>query len=229
MHQVNAKSPLKLFEYDGDCFLLKKKNTFAKITNIENGSVFKLCEDGETLFVTCETDPADCGLIGHECQVNYESQKVIDFCYIYFSCCSDSAYCHLYDLKETVGNGVEVVQHLVNQWKDSIRFVKSTCSFYSVSSQIIFLGFVTETYNEDGISRFIEEYREYENDLVRYSMPSMITNLTKKNHRYILGMLPILELFLQKKIYFEGQVYDFKCYVSSDNEYKMKFVNGLLQ
>ena len=128
-----------------------------------------------------------------------------------------------------MGNGVEVIQHLVEQWMYSIRYVKSVCAFYSVNIESFFLSVVSTTYNEDGIRRFVEYYSNVEQNINQSKVPSFIQNKTKKNIRYIPGMLPILERFFRREILFEDQIYQFKPYVSADGEYSMNFVKGILQ
>ena len=57
----------------------------------------------------------------------------------------------------------------------------------------------------------------------------MVKNNAKKNFRYIPGMRYILELFVQKKITFDSEFYDFRCFNCENKECYMAFTNGILQ
>lgn len=230
MLEVNVDPLSKVFYSENDYCLIDKKNTLAKTTEFENNLKLKLFEEKEeeTLWIECITKQGDCGLIGCECKNNYDCQKAVDFCYIYFSVEEDSSICHLYDLKKTVAQ-VNVIKHLVEQWRNSIRYAKSVCAYYSTNIQSFFLGVVTELFDEDCIRRNIAEYVSHERNVESSRIPSMVKNNVKKNFRYIPGMRSILELFVQKKIAFDREVYDFRCYNCENKEYHMFFSNGILQ
>ncbi|OWV18740.1 hypothetical protein B7990_05560 [Fibrobacter sp. UWB4] len=216
---------------ENDFYLVNQKNVLTKITDKENCLKFKLYEKEaqQTLLLTFETDSTDCGLFGSECCNRYDCQKAVDFCYMYIVSKDKKAFCYICDLKKTVGNGVEVIQHLVEQWMSSIRYVKSVCAYYFVNIERIFLSVVSTMYNEDGIKRFIEEYTNAEQNINQSKVPTFIQNKAKKNIRYIPGMLPVLERFFRREILFENQIYQFEPYVSAGGEYSMSFVNGILQ
>lgn len=220
-----------VFKSENDFYLVNQKNVLTKVTSKENGLKLKLYEKDaqQTLWLTFDTEFSDCGLFGSECCNRYDCQKAVDFCYMYICSKDKKALCYICDLKKTVGNGVEVIQHLVEQWMYSIRYVKSVCAFYSVNIESFFLSVVLTTYNEDGIRRFIEYYSNVERNINQSKVPSFIQNKTKKNIRYIPGMLSILERFFRREILFEDQIYQFKPYVSADGEYSMNFVKGILQ
>ena len=229
MLEVKAKGPVQ-FAKENSCFIVDKKNTLAKITDAENDSLFKICEkNGQVLCVSCKTRPNDCGLMGNECKVNYDCPKAVDFFYTYFSTDDDEAICHLYDVKESIGYGPHVIKHLVEQWRDSIRFARSVCACYSVNIQRIFLGVVADKYDNQEVAKLLADYQKTERDLDNPLIPDMIKNNLRKNYRYVPGMLPILNLFVQKKFFFDGQNYDFKSFLCTDHEYRMNFVNGILQ
>ena len=228
MQEVNVPRSKDVFKLENGYYHIDKKNVLAKITSDENALKYKLYESDaeQTLWIQIETHPKDCGLIGSECCNRYDCQKAVDFYYISFFWGRNKAICNICDLKKTIGNGVEVIQHLVNQWVNSIRYVRSVCAFYSTSIESIILSVVAKVYNEDGIKRFVEEYSAAEKDIDQATIPSFIQNSSKKNIRYIPGMLPILKLFVQKQVSFEGQIYDFHCIESCSGEYSMKYVNG---
>ncbi len=229
MLEVKVKGPSQ-FEKENSCFVVDKKNTLAKITDAENECLFKICEkNGQILWVSCKTGPDDCGLMGKECKNNYDCRKAVDFFYTYFITKEKEAICHLYDVKETIGHGVDVIKHLVEQWRDSIRYVRSVCSFYSVNIQRIFLGVVADEYDNLAVARLLTDCQKKECELINSRMPNMIKNHVRKNSRDVPGILPILELFVQRKISFDGQNYDFKSFLCENKEYKMNFVNGILQ
>lgn len=231
MSEVNVPRSTDAFKLENNFYLINKKNVLAKITSNENAVKYKLYEkDAEqTLWIEIDTNPSDCGLIGSECNNRYDCQKAVDFYYICFFVSRDKAVCSICDLKKSIGNGVEVIQHLVDQWINSIRYVRSVCAFYSAEIESIFLSVVTRNYNEEGINRFISEYSNVEKNIDQANIPSFIQNSVKRNTRYIPGMLSILKSFVQKKIFFEKQFYDFRCIESADGEYTMKFASGILQ
>ena len=229
-NDVKVSSPLEQFKRCDDFFLIDNTNKFAKISNAENGLKFKLYEkkEDETLWITCETALDDCGLIGSECKNNYDCQKAVDFCYIYFVSSNRKAYCHLYDLKKNIGYGENVIKHLVEQWRNSIRYVRSVCVFYSSEIEKIYFGVVAETYDEAGVARLLNDCEQQEDDIDNSRIPVMIKDNVRKNFRHNPGMLSILKLFVQKKFSFENQIYDFCCFKSANKEYYMNFLNGVL-
>lgn len=229
MLEVKAKGPLQ-FGKENSCFIVDKKNTLAKITDAENECLFKFCEkNGQVLCVSCKTRPDDCGLIGNECKNNYDCPKAVDFFYTYFLTKDGEAICHLYDVKESIGYGADVIKHLVEQWRDSIKFARSVCAYYSVGIQSFFLGVVADKYDDQGVTKLLADYKQTRRDLDNPVIPSIIKNNLRKNFRDVPGMLPILNLFVQKKFFFDGQNYGFKSFLCANHEYRMNFVNGILQ
>ena len=229
MLEVKVDPLSKVFLLQNDCCLIDKKNTLAKTSESENGLKLKLFEENEdeTLWIQCVTKRDDCGLIGCECKNNYDCRKAVDFCYIYFSVANDSAVCHLYDIKKTVAK-VDVIKHLVEQWCNSIRYAKSVCAYYNTNIQSLFLGVVTELFDEECIRRTIAEYVSLEGNVEGSRVPSMVKNNMKKNFRYIPRMRSILELFVQKKMSLDSEIYDFRCFNCENKEYHMIFTNGIL-
>lgn len=209
-------------------YKIKKKNTFIKLTKDDNELTFFLVEEQEeeTLFITTKMQDEQCALIGSECCNNYDCQKAIDFFYFHFFEKDDKARCYLYDLKKTVGTGIDVIKHLVAQWANSIRYTWSVLAYYNVEKYDILLGFVTEKYDEDALKRIINDYEDQEKEFDSTNIPSFIVKKNKVSHRYEPGLCDILKHFLQGKFLYQDFEYKIKHHQSQDKQYHLTFVDG---
>lgn len=210
-------------------FDICKKNTPSKITSTEDSYALLFSEPnmGEKVFVEHKININDSVLAGNECKNNYDCPKSADIMYFYFFSQSDKASSYLFDLKKTVGTGVEVIEHLVDQWINAIRYSWSVLAYYHVKSSSIYLGFITERYDEKALSRIIQSEK---NELKRQSdVPSVIGGLQRKRTRSIPKIITILENFFSKKLVYEGKSYNINCFLfNEEKRCTLKFNEGAL-
>lgn len=233
-------------DLDNGVFELKK-NTPLKITSKNNNVIFRFIEDDficvhqpdkdlqipftETLNVSVSLSNDNIAIIGHECY-SREFAKAVDLFYVFLSseCDLSKCCCYAYDLKHSLGGKVKDIIRFHDQCISSMKYALTICfSAYTEACRIdlnnigIHFGLVTEKFNEDSLKELINELK---------NTPSNPQNALEykiqAQHRQNITELPILESFLNKKIFFDGKSIDLDVRIMDNSTHTMslKFVDG---
>ncbi len=215
-----------------------QKNQPKMIDKDNNEHIARIDEEkeGETIFIHSKFDDNSSAMIGNEFCLNFlkNSQKT-DFSYYYFSE-DKKVIVYLYDMKKTFA-GIDVIIHLIEQWKSSIRTARYCISeLQSYELSTIYIGVITEDNDckrrEQEIKSIMEQEIEPIMEVKKNSdrMPSFIQSQYRADNSDKIKKAKILEGFLDGKITILGNTYEYNIITFDDNkECHMCFHNGILK
>jgi len=189
-------------------------------------------EQDEKLRILSIFNDDSFALIAHEYTLNFFDQsKAADFFYLYFG--EDTKIVsYIYDLKKTLA-GIEVIVHLVEQWKMGIATAKACEALlrykgtgYVLDYENIHIGVITENDDIERRKRDVEDLRK---KMVTVSnIAQFVIHMHKANTVSVNSKLKVLEEFEAGYIMFDGKKYDFDIKRFVNQEYTFNFCDGKL-
>lgn len=230
INNLRAKA-VKKHEIKDGVFELKN-NTPKLINKKHNSHVAHILEqnEGENCFVHSQFCDEAFAMICHEFYLNfYEDPPKVDLSYYYFAE-NGTAIVYLYDMKKTFA-GVDVMIHLIEQWKSSICDAKYCVdkADYQLTYPNIHIGVITE--NND-IERRNNELRPIlypEPDPLPEGLPTFIMS---KHQANTAGQIPIAQVlagFDEGKVTISGVTYHYDVRIFVEKKHHMHFNDGFLK
>lgn len=209
-----------------------KKNTPKLITKENNSHVAHILEqnEGENCFVHSQFCDEAFALICHEFYLNfYEDPKRADLSYYYFAE-NETATVYLYDIKKTFA-GVDVIIHLIEQWKSSICDAKYCVekADYQLTYPDIHIGVITENNDIERRNRELRSILYPEPDPLPEGLPTFIMSKHQANTADQIAKAKILTGFDKGKVTIGGITYDYDVRIFINKEHHMYFNDGLLK
>lgn len=222
--------PVKGHEINGGVFELKKNTP--KLIGKENNP--------HTAHIREETEDEDCFIHSHfrdeafaiickEFYLNfYKDPKRVDLSYYYFSEDKNAA-AYLYDMKKTFA-GLDVIIHLVEQWKSSIcdaKYCVDKTETYQLAYPGIHIGVITEHNDTERRRRELQPILHPEP--IPEDLPSFIKSKRRANTADRISKAKILDGFDEGKVTIGGITYDYDVRTFIDKEHHMYFKDGVLE
>lgn len=215
-----------------------KKNTPVIID--KNFNSYKLllyenkAEEGvdEKLYIESTFNDDSFALVTEEYKINVlKNSKAPDFSYYYFKS-NNNMIVYLYDLKKTLV-GLDTIIHLVDQWTMGIATAKScevilNANHNNYALEDIHIGVVTENDDAEKRKRDLDILKKQSEMLKDKAIPEFVINMHKADLASDIQKIKILQRFEDGYMEFEGKNIKFDVRVFVNNEYTLKFTDGVL-
>lgn len=212
--------------------IILKKNTPIQVAKKDENCIVVLYEENEdeTCYIHSQFNENSFAIIGKEFHLNfYEDPPKVDLSYYYFSE-EKSAIVYLYDIKKTF-SGIDVIIHLIGQWKSSIRDAKycvDTTEAYKIYNQSdIHIGVITENNNVKKRNQELQQFLNPE------PMPDKLPSYFKMQHQADsaadIRKRKLLLGFDEGKVIIDGHTYTYDVRLFNEKKHDMFFVDGVLK
>lgn len=231
MLEIISAKPIKENELGEDNVFELKRNTPKQITKDNNAHVAHILEDKENehLYIHSAFEDNEFAVICNEFALNFlKDPKRVDLSYYFFSE-TNQVTVFLYDMKKTFA-GIDVLIHLVEQWKSSIDdaeyCIKKLSDYGNYEIADIFIGVITE--DNDAERRNKEIASLSSPDSTEPNIPSFIKSKHLANTADNIRKANLLKGLDEGRITISGKTYSVDVRVFIDKRYDMYFERGRL-
>lgn len=230
IERLRAKT-VKKKEIENNIFNLKT-NTPKLINKSNNSHIAYIHETKEAekvdehLFIHSKFTDDATAMVGNEFCSNFlDNPKKVDMSYYYFS--SDKKVTvYLYDMKKTFA-GIDVIIHLIEQWKGSIADAKSfmeQLEDYEISH--IQIGLITEDNDIERRKREIEPILN--SNKHQENIPSFMVHQYRADNANNIAKAKILKGVIDGKVTIRGFTYNYDVREFINKKHDMYFEDGIL-